>query len=92
MVKGSQAVKQETNTVPSYVTTLRKDLLEQGVLITNDSHFSFTQDQVFTSPSTASAVVKGGSANGRDDWKSKSGKTLKQIQESASGLKDKSNE
>ena len=92
VVKGSQAVKQETNTVPSYVTTLRKDLIEQGVLIKNDSHFSFTQDQVFTSPSTASAVVKGGSANGRDDWKSKSGKTLKQIQESASGLKDKSNE
>jgi hypothetical protein len=92
VAKGSQAVKQETNTVPSYVTTLRKDLLEQGVLIANDSHFSFTQDQVFTSPSTAAAVVKGGSANGRDDWRSKTGKTLKQIQESTSGLKENSNE
>ncbi len=82
VLKGSQAVKEETNTIPTYVTTLRKDLIGQGVLVDDGSVWKFMQDQVFTSPSSAAAVVQGRSSNGRDDWKNKDGKTLKQIQES----------
>jgi len=44
------------------------------------SDYSFTQDQVFGSPSTAAGVVLGRTANGRIEWKSADGKTLKQLQ------------
>ena len=36
---------------------------------------------VFASPSTAAGVVQGRTANGRIDWKTKEGRTLKQLQE-----------
>jgi len=84
VIKGSETVKEETNTIPPYITTLRKDLVAQGVMFNSGNVFTFTQDQVFTSPSNAAAVVQARSANGRDDWKNKTGKTLKQIQEAAS--------
>ena len=43
----------------------------------------FTQDQVFQSPSTAAGVIQGRSANGRIEWKTAGGKTLKELQEAA---------
>lgn len=35
---------------------------------------------VFSSPSTAAAVVLGRSANGRTQWKDEKGRTLKELQ------------
>jgi hypothetical protein len=83
VVKGSQLVKDETATVQKYVTTLRSDLLAQGVTVNNGSNYVFTQDQVFGSPSTAAGVVLGKSVNGRTEWKNSKGKTLKEIQTAA---------
>ena len=83
VVKGSQLVKIETNTIHQYMSTLRKDLLTQGVIVDNDQHYVFTQDQVFGSPSTAAGVIQGRTANGRKDWKNGDGKTLKELQEAA---------
>jgi hypothetical protein len=82
---GSQAVKEETATIHQYMSTIRRDLLEQGVLADDGEHYRFTQDQVFQSPSTAAGVVQGRTANGRIDWKTKDGRTLKQLQEKAVG-------
>ena len=42
--------------------------------------YRFSQDYVFTSPSTAAAVVLGRSANGRIEWKDGQGRTLKELQ------------
>jgi len=70
-------------TVPSchsYLIELRIALLENGVLIERDGSLTFTQDYVFASPSTAAGVVLGRSANGREEWKTKKGQTLKAIQ------------
>lgn len=85
VLKGSQLVKAETNTIHQYMSTLRKDLLAQGVIVDEGQHFVFSQDQVFTSPSTAAGVILGRTANGRIEWKNKEGKTLKQMQASAAG-------
>jgi hypothetical protein len=41
----------------------------------------FTKDAEFSSPSAAAAVVHGGKANGLIAWKTKDGKTLKQLDE-----------
>jgi hypothetical protein len=85
VLKGSQVVKEEVPSIyqSPHLITLRKDLLAQGVIVENGSHYVFTQDQVFQSPSAAAGVVEGRSANGRLDWKDKAGKTLKELQEEA---------
>lgn len=42
----------------------------------------FTKDTEFASPSAAAAVIYGGNAPGPVAWKNKSGKTLKEIEDS----------
>lgn len=59
---------------------LRQELIGNGVLAPEGDHFRFTQDYVFSSPSTAAAVVLGRSANGRIEWKDAKGRTLKELQ------------
>ena len=49
-----------------------------------DGTLVFTNDYEFTSPSLAGAVVCGGASNGLVNWKTKAGKTLKEIEEKAS--------
>jgi hypothetical protein len=88
VVKGSQLVKDEVPSIHQYMSTLRKDLLAQGVIIENGQHYAFTQDQVFNSPSTAAGVVLGRTANGRIEWKAKDGKTLKELQAQAAEEED----
>ena len=83
VVKGSQLVKEEVPSIHQYMSTLRKDFLAQGVIVEDGSHFVFTQDQVFNSPSTAAGVIQGRTANGRKDWRNSEGKTLKELQEAA---------
>lgn len=80
VVKGSQLVKEEVPSIHQYMTTLRNDFLEQGIISANVDHYIFTQDQVFNSPSTAAGVILGRTANGRIEWKKEDGTTLKQIQ------------
>jgi hypothetical protein len=46
----------------------------------NGWEIRFSQDYVFSSPSTAAAVVLGRSANGRVEWKDSQGRMLKQLQ------------
>ena len=80
VVKGSQLFKDEVPSIHQYLSTLRKDLLAQGVIAGERPAYVFTQDQVFNSPSTAAGVVMGRTANGRIEWKNKEGQTLKQLQ------------
>lgn len=65
----------------SHVKELRDELIRQGVMVPSGDNFVFTQDYVFGSPSTAAAVLMGRSANGRVDWKTQDGRTLKELQE-----------
>lgn len=78
---GSAAVKHETASCHGYLKELRAALIANGVLKPAGDSYSFTQDYVFASPSTAAGVVQGRSANGRVEWKSKDGKTLKALQD-----------
>jgi hypothetical protein len=78
---GSLAVKAEVPSCLSYIKNLRSVLISNGVLKQKDDGYAFSQDYVFSSPSTAAEVILGYSVNGRTAWKTKKGKTLKQIQE-----------
>jgi hypothetical protein len=82
--KGSQAVLHErpsTKDFP-YAHTIRERLIREGVLEKKDDWYEFVKDTEFTSPSAAAAVVQGGSANGLKVWKTKDGRTLKELEES----------
>ena len=75
--KGSKVA---TSTVPSITSNfkrLRKELLENGSIVQNDDYLEFSEDYVFSSPSTAAAMVLGRNANGLTEWKLKDGTTLK---------------
>jgi len=63
------------------VKELRDELIRLGVLAPVEGGFVMSQDYTFSSPSTAAAVMLGRSANGRMEWKTKSGKPLKDLQE-----------
>ncbi|MBK9989639.1 MAG: GIY-YIG nuclease family protein [Verrucomicrobia bacterium] len=78
---GSEAVKNEVSSCHAYLKELRSALIDNGVLKQASENYIFAQDYVFASPSTAAGVVQGRSANGRVDWKTKEGKTLKELQE-----------
>jgi hypothetical protein len=65
----------------SHIKELRDELIRQGVMAPSGEKFVFTQDYVFSSPSSAAAVLMGRSANGRVDWKTADGRTLKELQE-----------
>ncbi|KAB2645902.1 MAG: GIY-YIG nuclease family protein [Verrucomicrobia bacterium] len=84
--QGSTAVLQDRPSAQQrhpFAVTMRKQLLADGTLAEQDGLLRFTKDSEFTSPSTAAAVVHGGGANGLVEWKTKDGKTLKELDEVA---------
>ncbi|MFO0905716.1 MAG: GIY-YIG nuclease family protein [Pirellulales bacterium] len=58
------------------VESLRRPLLEAGVLVEVDGKLRFTQDYLFKSPSSAAAVLLGRTANGWVEWKNAESRTL----------------
>lgn len=82
VLKGSQAVLKERASAHQYPYTLasRNRLIEDGTLIKDGEHFVFSRDAEFSSPSAAATVVHGGSANGLLAWKTRNGKTLKELE------------
>lgn len=80
---GSVASPTEVPSCHAHLSSLRATLLSNGVLVPTLDGYTFTQDYVFTSPSNAAGVVLGRSANGRMEWKTNAGLTLKEIQESS---------
>ena len=58
----------------------RQKLIDTGVLEDKIEYFEFTEDYIFSSPSTAAAIVMGRNANGQKEWKLKDGKTLKDFE------------
>ena len=79
----SEAVVGEVASVHRYLKDLRRALVEKGILLSEGARFRFAQDYAFDSPSTAAGVILGRSANGRIEWKTKDGRTLKTVQEAA---------
>lgn len=80
VMKDSGMVKGETNSIHKGMSNLRAELLQQQVVVEKNGELVFAEDYVFSSPSTAAGVVQGRAANGREDWKTESGTTLKELQ------------
>jgi len=82
ILKGSQAVLKERASAQKWPYTIasRRSLIEDGTLVRDGEHLKFTRDTEFGSPSAAATVVHGGSANGLMAWKTRHGKTLKELE------------
>ena len=74
VLAGSRARVRTTTTIPRGTSSLRKTLLESGVLRQESDFLVFTSDYSFPSASAAAATVIGASANGRILWKLPDGK------------------
>ena len=59
---------------------LRQSLIDQGALQTEPDQLRFTRDVTFDSISAPAAVVVGGNRNGREMWKDKQGRSVKQAE------------
>jgi hypothetical protein len=78
---GSQAVREEVVSIHPYMHEIRAELVRQGVLVDRGVHYELAQDYTFGSPSTAAGVLLGRTANGRVEWKTADGRTLKSLQD-----------
>jgi hypothetical protein len=76
---GSVCNLEETKSAGPYVKNWRIQLVKDGVLKPDGSVYRFTQNHIFSSPSTAAAVVLARRANGWTEWKYNDGKTLDEV-------------
>lgn len=86
----SRVVHRKKGGSPNYITKLRQKLIAEGVLVKHDENvggnsdtteiFVMAEDYIFSSPSTAAALVMDMSANGLVEWKMRSGQTLKEFE------------
>ena len=77
VLKGSQVEMIDSPTLPASLQELRQRLIESGVI--RDGVLQ--EAQLFSSPSYAAAFLLGMPTNGRNDWKDKDGRTLKELEE-----------
>lgn len=66
--KGSTARLDETPSLAESKKRLRRQLVEQGVLLRSGSGWTFGRDHLFNSPTEAASVIAGTNCNGRDVW------------------------
>ncbi|HYW94424.1 MAG TPA: GIY-YIG nuclease family protein [Bacteroidales bacterium] len=78
--KNSKAAYTIVNSMTSNFITYRQKLIDEGVLVNKGDYCEFSEDYIFSSPSAAAVMVMGRNANGLTEWKTKEGKTLKDIE------------
>jgi len=84
--KGSKATGTTVASITQNFINLRNRLIEERAIVPKDDYYEFPDDCIFSSPSTAAAMVLGRNANGLTEWKLKDGTTLKEFESN-----DKSN-
>lgn len=78
---GSEVTKDTVPSFPKWAQLIRDELIEGGVIVTKGESLVFEQDYLFSSPSSAAAVIMGRSANGLKEWKDSTGRELVAVEE-----------
>jgi hypothetical protein len=78
--KNSKAAATIVNSMTPNFIAYRQKLIDERVLVDKGEYFEFSDDYIFSSPSTAAVMVMGRNANGLTEWKNKDGKTLKEFE------------
>jgi len=80
VLKGSKATATTVASMTQNFLTLRNRLIEEKVIVLKEDFYEFPDDYIFSSPSTAAAMVLGRNANGLTEWRLKDGRTLKEFE------------
>ena len=78
--RGSKAAASIVNSMTPSFIKLRQRLIDEHVLLDKGEFYEFTDDYIFSSPSTAAVMVMGRNANGLTEWKQKDGVMLKDFE------------
>lgn len=78
--KGSKAAYVITNSLSASLVKNRQKLIDEGLLVNKGDYYEFVEDYIFSSPSTAAAILMGRSANGQTEWKLADGRSLKDFE------------
>jgi len=78
--KGSKAAATTVASISPSFLKLRQHLIDKNILIQDGGTLEFSEDNIFSSPSTAAVMVMGRNANGLEEWKLIDGKTLKEFE------------
>lgn len=80
VLKGSEV---SNNPTKNYgYGALREKLITEGIIqFKSESRLFFSKNYLFSSVSSAAAVIVGYSVNGRNAWKNKEGKSIKEIEQ-----------
>lgn len=81
VLAGSELALEAKESLSIGYKSKRESLLAKNIIQKNEGKYVFIKDYEFSSPSTAAAILVGYAINGRQAWKDKSGKSLKQIEE-----------
>ncbi len=84
VVEGSSAVLRDLPSAQKFqpqIVARRKKLTDEGVLTPQGDVLVFTRDVEFSSPCFAASLIQGGGPTSLSHWKTKSGITLKQLDE-----------
>jgi hypothetical protein len=85
--KNSKAAATIVNSMTPSFVAYRQKLIKEGVLVDKGDFFEFSDDYIFSSPSTAAVMVMGRNANGLTEWKNKAGLTLKEFESNDKSMK-----
>lgn len=80
VLSGSEIANSTVASFPNGFAKLRKLLFDGKQIEQHGEKLIFNEDYLFSSPSTAAAIIMGRNANGLLEWKDKSGRTLKDIE------------
>ena len=78
VLRGSVIANPVSASMSPSLVKLREKLIVDKII---DADHTFVKDYIFTSPSLAAAIVMGRNANGRTEWKTQKGKTLKDLED-----------
>lgn len=77
VLAGSESCKTETpKSQGTWVTRVREKLVQGGILVDAGDRYTFAEDYLFETPSTAAVAVLGRNTNGWKEWKDEAKQTL----------------
>lgn len=79
--KNSQITEKFNESMPGKLASIKKRLILDGLITETSDHLIAAEDILLSSSSYAAALVAGTARSGPQSWKTKDGKTLKQLED-----------
>lgn len=80
VLKDSEIADSVTTSLNQSIINFRQRLIDEQKILNINNKLIFAEDYLFSSPSTAAAIVMGRSANGLTEWRLSDGRILKSVE------------